>query len=65
MTRKPPIALVVCEHHAIRFLRGADGSYDKGTVVAADESLVCATLEGIEIPLWEVFEVAGPAVAMP
>lgn len=53
------------EHYAIRFLRGADGSYDKGTVFAADEKLVCATLEGIEIPLREVFDLAGPAAAMP
>lgn len=51
------------EHYAIRFLLGADGSYDKGTVVAADERLVCATLDGIEIPLWAVFDVAGPAAA--
>lgn len=48
------------EHYAIRFLLGADGAYDKGAVVAADEKLVCATLDGIEIPLWEVFGVAGP-----
>lgn len=51
------------EHYAIRFLLGADGSYDKGAVVAADEKLVIATLGGIEIPLWEVFGVAGPQVA--
>jgi Uma2 family endonuclease len=48
------------EHYAIRFLLGADGAFDKGTVVAADEKLVLATLDGIEIPLWEVFGVAGP-----
>ncbi|MBI4756027.1 MAG: Uma2 family endonuclease [Betaproteobacteria bacterium] len=47
------------EHYAIRFLNGADG-FDKGTVFAADEMLVFATLEGMEVPLWEVFEVAGP-----
>ena len=52
------------QHYAIRFLRSADGSYDKGTVFAADEMLVCATLDGIEIPLWEAFDLAGPA-AMP
>lgn len=48
------------EHYAIRFLLGADGTYDKGAVVAADEKLVFTTLDGIEIPLWEVFGVAGP-----
>ena len=48
------------EHYAIRFLLGADDAFDKGTVVAADENLVFASLDGIEIPLWEVFGVAGP-----
>jgi Uma2 family endonuclease len=49
------------EQYAIRFLLVADG-YDKGTVVAADEVLRSATLETVEVPLWEVFEVPGPAV---
>ncbi len=48
------------EHYAIRFLLGADGSFDKGTVFAADEPLVITTLEALEIPLWKVFEAAGP-----
>lgn len=48
------------EHYAIRFLLGTDGSYDKGAVVAAEEKLVITTLDGIEIPLWEVFGVTGP-----
>lgn len=48
------------EHYALRFLHGADG-YDKGTVFGAAEKLSFATLEGIEVALWEVFEVAGPA----
>jgi Uma2 family endonuclease len=47
------------EHYAIRFLLGADG-YDKGAVFAADEMLVFVTLEGLEVPLWEVLEVEGP-----
>ncbi len=50
------------EQYAIRFLLGADG-YDKGTVIAADEPVRFATLESVEIPLWEVFELAGPAPA--
>lgn len=48
------------EHYALRFLNGDDG-YDKGTVFGADEKLSFATLEGIEVALWEVFEVAEPA----
>jgi Uma2 family endonuclease len=48
------------EHYAIRFLLGAEG-FDKGTVFAADEPLVLATLENLEIPLWEVLELEGPA----
>jgi Uma2 family endonuclease len=48
------------EHYALRFLHGTDG-YDKGTVFGADEKLCFATLEGIEVALWEVFEIAGPA----
>lgn len=48
------------EHYAIRFLLGTDATYDKGTVVAADETLVLASLGDIEIPLWEVFGIARP-----
>ncbi|MCB2263383.1 MAG: Uma2 family endonuclease [Candidatus Thiosymbion ectosymbiont of Robbea hypermnestra] len=47
------------EHYAIRFRLGADG-FDKGTVFAADEPLVIATLESLEIPLWEIIELEGP-----
>lgn len=50
------------ENYAIRFLLGADG-YDKGSVFGADERLVVAVLEEMEIPLWEVFEVPGPEEA--
>ncbi|WP_295581983.1 Uma2 family endonuclease [uncultured Lamprocystis sp.] len=52
------------EQYAIRFLLGADG-YDKGAVFAADETLSLTLLEGVEIPLWEVFEVPGPAAVEP
>ena len=52
------------EQYAVRFLLGADG-YDKGTVFAADEVLRSATLEAVEVPLWEVFEVPGPTGAAP
>jgi Uma2 family endonuclease len=48
------------EHYAIRFLLGADG-YDKGTVFACDEVLTFATLADVEVPLWELFGLPGPA----
>ncbi len=48
------------EHYAVRFLLGADG-YDKGTVFAAEERLRFATLEAVEVALWELFDLAGPA----
>lgn len=47
------------EHYAIRFLNNADG-FDKGTVFGSDQMLLITTLQGAEVPLWEVFEVAGP-----
>lgn len=47
------------EHYAMRFLNGPDG-FDKGTVFAADEMLVIASLGEAEVPLWEVFELPGP-----
>lgn len=46
-------------HYAIRFLNGEDG-FDKGTVFGPDQRLVVATLEGVEVPLWEVFELPAP-----
>ena len=48
------------EQYAIAFVLGADG-FDKGRVFAADEVLTLATLEAVEVPLWEVFELPGPA----
>lgn len=56
------LAVDPLEQYAIRFLLGADG-YDKGSVFAADEVLTLATLEAVGIPLWEVFEVPGPAAS--
>lgn len=52
------------EHYAIRFLLTDDG-YDKGNVFACDEVLTFATLEGVEIPLWEVFDLPPPAQPNP
>jgi len=47
------------EHYGILFLNGPEG-FDKGTVFASDEVVVFVTLEGLAVPLWEVFEVEGP-----
>jgi Uma2 family endonuclease len=47
------------EHYAVRFLLGPDG-FDKGTVYGPDEKLAFATLEGLEVALWEVLELPGP-----
>ncbi|MGF1547794.1 MAG: Uma2 family endonuclease [Thiotrichales bacterium] len=52
------------ENYAMRFLNGADG-FDKGTVFAADETLVIATLENLELALWEVFELPEPDTETP
>lgn len=48
------------DQYAIRFLLAPAGS-DQGTVFATDEVRWMVTLEGLEIPLWEVFEVPGSA----
>ena len=54
------------DHVATRFLAVPEtGRYDQGTLFSADESLILATLENLEIPLWEVFEVPGPGEAVP
>lgn len=47
------------ENYAIRFLMSIDG-YDKGTVFACDEILVFKRLDGLQVPLWEVFELPPP-----
>ena len=50
------------ENYAIRFLLTDDG-YDKGMVFACDELLVFERLEGLQVPLWEVFELPPPEPA--
>jgi hypothetical protein len=52
------------EHYALRFLLGADG-FDKGTVIALDEPLTFATLDGLEMPLWEILDLPAPNPAAP
>lgn len=49
------------EQYAVRVRRGDDGLFDKGAVFGADEVLNFMTLEGIEIPLWEVFDLPEPS----
>ena len=50
------------ENYAIRFLLTDDG-YDKGMVFACDEFLVFERLDGLQVPLWEVFELPPPEPA--
>lgn len=47
------------EHYAMRFLLEAT-AYDAGTAFGGGELLLFGTLEGVEIPLWEVFELPEP-----
>ena len=48
------------DQYVERFLFGEDGLYGKGDIFGPMEVLPIVGLEGIEIPLWEVFEVEGP-----
>jgi hypothetical protein len=52
------------ERYAQQFLLGADG-FDKGTVIAPDEPLAFATLDGLSIPLWEILDLPAPAETKP
>lgn len=44
-----------------RFFLGQDGTYDKGELYGPQEVINLKSLEGLEISLWEVFEVEGPS----
>ena len=48
------------EQYVERFLFEDDGTYGKGEVFDPQEILRIKSLEGIDISLWEVFEVEGP-----
>ncbi|MBI5183773.1 MAG: Uma2 family endonuclease, partial [Nitrospinae bacterium] len=48
------------EEYIERFCLEKEGTYDKGNVWGSKEVLPLHSLEGIEIPLWEVFEIEGP-----
>ena len=45
------------EEYVERFCLGGDGIYNKGEVFGPQEVLPLKSLEGIEVNLWEVFEV--------
>jgi Uma2 family endonuclease len=40
-----------------RFRMEADGTFGKGEILAPQEALILGAIEGVEIPLWDVFEV--------
>lgn len=50
------------EQYVERFHLGANGSFSVGDVFGPKEVLPLKSLEGLEIALWEVFEVEGPPV---
>lgn len=48
------------EMYVQRFLLSAEGRYGEPEIFSAQETLELATLEGIAIALWEVFDAAPP-----
>jgi Uma2 family endonuclease len=57
---KEYIILDPLELYVQQFFLGKDGTYGKGEVLGPEEVLRLKTIEGIEIMLWEVFEVERP-----
>lgn len=56
------------EHYATRFLPGASGQeagFGAGDTFGGDELLPFATFAGLEIPLWEVFDLPAPGSLPP
>lgn len=54
------------DHYALRFLRNSEsGLYDRGSLFAADESLVLSTLGDAEFKLWEIFDLPHPLPTNP
>jgi len=53
------------EHYGLLFRLDETGRFGEGQVIAAQESVGFATLEGIEIPLWELFELPDPSSDAP
>ncbi len=48
------------EEYVKRFWLDAEGAYAKGDIFGPREVLSCKSLEGIEINLWEIFELEKP-----
>ncbi|RZB30251.1 MAG: hypothetical protein SRB1_02531 [Desulfobacteraceae bacterium Eth-SRB1] len=48
------------DQYVERFLLGEDVLYGKGDIFGSMEVLHLVALEGVEIPLWEVFGIKGP-----
>lgn len=43
-----------------RFLLGPDGTYGRGELLGSDELLVLRSLQGLQLALWQVFELEPP-----
>lgn len=43
-----------------RFLLEKDGTFGKEEILGHEQTLALATIQGLEIPLWELFEVEKP-----
>ena len=54
---KEYVVIDTIEEYVERFCLGSDGTYNKGEVFGPQEVLPLKSLEGIEVNLWEVFEV--------
>ena len=57
---KEYIIIEPVDQYVERFLVEEGGAYSKGEIFGPREILNLVSLEGIELPLWEVFEVEGP-----
>lgn len=53
------------ENYAQRFLLGEDGLFGEGQVFSPQDCVALATLEDVEIALWEIFELPGAGEAPP
>ena len=54
---KEYIVIDPLEEYVERFWLGGDGIYNRGEVFGPQDALQLKSLEGIEVNLWEVFEV--------
>ncbi|MCK4468644.1 MAG: Uma2 family endonuclease, partial [Desulfobacterales bacterium] len=57
---KEYIIIDPADQYVERFFVEEDGAYSKGEIFGPREILNLVSLEGIELPLWEVFEVKKP-----